>query len=161
MSPWLKAGLVGGAVVAVLNLLGIIPCVGIFTCALGLLAYVAVGGLAAYWMPSRREAGSAAGQGALAAVVAAAIGGIVNIIVGLIQLAIVGTEQVLAAIPPEMLQQMQEAGVDPELFEQVMAMSAGPGGVLLSSSVCCLLGILIAAGLGAIGGAIYAGMRPD
>ena len=78
MSPWLKAGLIGGAVLIVLNLLGLIPCVGLITCILGVLAYAGIGALAAYWMPPVRVAGQAAGQGALAALVAGLIGGVVN-----------------------------------------------------------------------------------
>ncbi len=157
MSPWLKAGLIGAAILVVLNLLGIIPCVGVITCILGLLAYIGIGALAAYYMPPLRDAGAAAGQGALAAVLAAAIGGVVNTIVGVVRMAVVDSAQVMAQIPPETLRQLEEAGIDPQIFEQF----TGPGGAVISGSVCCLISLLIAAGLGAIGGAIYASMRQE
>jgi hypothetical protein len=105
MSPWLKAGLVGAAVLVVLALLGFIPCVGACTCLIGVLAYAGIGALAAYWMPPVREAGVAAGQGALAAILASLIGGIANTVVILVQTATVGTDQILSQIPPDMLQQ--------------------------------------------------------
>jgi hypothetical protein len=157
MSSWLKAGLVGGAVLVVLNLLGLIPPVGLVCCFLGLVAYAGIGALAAFWMPPIRQAGPAAGQGALAAVVAALIGGIVNTIVWLIQSAIVGTADVLNQVPPDLLRQFQEAGGDP----QILNTFAGPLGAAFGGSCCCLGGLILAAILGAIGGAIYAGIKPD
>jgi hypothetical protein len=157
MSPWLKAGLVGGAVLVVLNLLGLIPLLGIVCCLLGLVAYAGVGALAAYWMPPVREAGPAAGQGALAAVVAALIGGIVNTIAWLVQAALIPAADVLTQVPPELLQQFQDAGGDP----QMLNMFAGPMGAAFGGSCCCLGGLILAAILGAIGGAIYAGIKPD
>ena len=154
MSPWLKAGLIGGAVLVVLSLLSMIPCVGAVTCILGVLAYAGIGALAAYWMPPLRMAGPAAGQGALAAVVAALIGGIVNTILVTIQMAIAGGGQALSQIPPEALQQMYEAGIDPEIF-------VGPAGGVIGGSICCLGGLILAAILGAIGGAIFAAIKAD
>jgi hypothetical protein len=154
MSPWLKAGLIGAAVLVVLNLLGLIPCVGVITCILGLLAYIGIGALAAYWMPPLREAGAAAGQGALAAALAALIGGVVNAIVSTIQLAVADTAAILSQLPAESLQQLQEAGVDPAVF-------TGPGFGAAIGSVCCIVGLILAAILGAVGGAVYAGIKPD
>ncbi|MGD2205276.1 MAG: hypothetical protein PVH17_00740 [Anaerolineae bacterium] len=157
MSPWLKAGLVGAVVLVVLNLLGLIPCVGLITCILGLFAYVAIGALAAYWMPPIRMAGPAAGQGALAAGLAAVIGGIVNAIVMLIRTAIVGSAEILSQIPPETLRQLEQAGVDPQMFRQFV----GPGGALLGGSICCIGGLILAVILGAIGGAAFAAIQQD
>lgn len=154
MSPWLKAGLIGGAVLVVLNLLGLIPCVGLVTCVLGLLAYAAIGALAAYWMPPLRMAGPAAGQGALAAVLAALIGGIVNAIIITVQMAITDTATILSQIPAETMQQLEQAGVDPSTF-------VGPGAGAAIGGVCCLGGLIFAAILGAIGGAIFAAVKSD
>ena len=72
MSNWLKAGLLGAAVVVVLQVLGIIPCVGCVTWILTYVAYGCFGALAAYWLPPRRMPGPAAGQGALAGAIAGA-----------------------------------------------------------------------------------------
>jgi hypothetical protein len=154
MSPWLKAGLVGAVIIIVLNLMGLIPCVGLVTCFLGLLAYAGIGALAAYWMPPIRDAGQGAGQGALAALVAALLGGIVNTIASTIQMAVVDTSAVLSQVPPEALQQLQEAGIDPALF-------AGPSAGLLAGSMCCVGGLFLSAILGAIGGVILAAVKPE
>jgi hypothetical protein len=154
MSPWLKAGLIGAVVLVVLNLLGLIPCVGVITCILGLLSYAVIGALAAYWMPPMRAAGDAAGQGALAALVAALIGGVVNAILITIQIALVNTATILSEIPPESLQQLQQAGIDPSVF-------TGPAAGVLIGSVCCAGGLVLAAILGAIGGVIFAAIKPD
>ena len=69
-SPALKAGLIGAAIVLVLNLIGIIPVIGCIGLPLELVAYGVIGALAALWMTPRREAGRAAGQGALAGLIA-------------------------------------------------------------------------------------------
>jgi hypothetical protein len=154
MSSWLKAGLVGAVVLVILNLLGLIPCVGVITCILGLLAYAGIGALAAYWMPPMRMAGDAAGKGALAALVAALIGGIVNAIIITIQMALVNTATILSQIPQDSLQQLQQAGIDPALF-------TGPAAGVLIGSICCAGGLILAAILGAIGGVVFAAIKPD
>jgi hypothetical protein len=154
MSPWLKAGLIGAAVIVVLNLVGLIPCVGFFTCILSLLAYVCIGALAGYFVPPLREAGAGAGQGALAAVLAALIGGIVNTIVVAVQFALTDSAAIMSQIPAESLRQIQEVGMDPSMF-------TSPGFGIGVGSVCCLVGLVLAALLGAIGGAIFAAIKAD
>lgn len=154
MSPWLKAGLVGGAVLVVINLFGLVPCVGLFSCALGLVAYIGIGVLAAYWMPPIREAGPGATQGAGAAALAALIGGIVNSIITTIQWVTIDPTEVLNTLPAGQLQQLQEAGVDPAMF-------MGPGFGIAVASFCCLGGLILAAILGAVGGAVFAGIKAD
>ncbi len=157
MSPWLRAGLIGGGVVIVLDLLGLIPCVGLIACILGFLAYIGIGALAAYWLPPVRMAGPAAGQGALAAGLAGLISGVVNTIILLIQMAATDSARVLSQIPAETLEQLEQAGIDPQVFEQF----AGPGGALIGGSICCIGGLILAAILGAIGGAIFAAVKSD
>jgi hypothetical protein len=157
MSSWLKAGLVGGVVLVVLDLLGLIPCVGLVACLLNPLAYIGVGVLAAYWMSPVRTAGDAAGQGALAGVVAALIGGVVNTVILFAEVAIMGSGQILSQIPPETLRQLEQAGMDPGMIDSF----AGPLGATLGGSICCLAGLILAAILGAIGGAVFAAIRPD
>jgi hypothetical protein len=154
MSPWLKAGLIGGAVLVVLDILGLIPCVGLIACALMLLAYIGIGVLAAYWMPPIREPGPAATQGAGAATLAALIGGIVNSVITTIQWVTVDQADILAQLPAEQLQQLQDMGFDPSIF-------AGPGMALAVASFCCLGGLILAAILGAVGGAVFAGIKAD
>lgn len=156
MSSWLKAGLIGGAVLVVFNLLGAIPIffLGFVFWCLGLFAYIGAGVLAAFWMPPPRQAGPAAGQGAMAGAVSGVIGGIVYTIVSTIQLALTDTAALLAQLPPETLQQFEDAGLDPSLF-------VGPNVGLLCGAGCCLIGVILAAILGAIGGAVFAGLQPE
>lgn len=154
MSPWIKAGLVGAAIVVVLHLLGLIPCVGLITCGLSLLVYAGVGALAAYWMPAPRDAGGAAGQGALAGMLAGLIGGIIYAILATVQVALTDTSAVLSQLPPESLEQLRQAGIDPNSL-------MGPGLGAFTGSICCLGGLFFAAILGAIGGAIFAAMKRD
>ncbi|MBN1660214.1 MAG: hypothetical protein JXA93_17575 [Anaerolineae bacterium] len=154
MQPWLKAGLVGGVVVAILNLLSLIPCVGVVTCILGFLVYIGTGCLAAYWMLPPRLAGPAAGQGAMAAALAGLIGGIVTTITTGVQMAMTDTATVLSQVPAESLEQLEAAGIDPAVF-------TSPGMGVGVGAMCCVAGIIIAAVLGAIGGAILAAVRAD
>lgn len=154
MSPWLKAGLVGAAVLVLINVLGLIPCVGFLTCILSLVAYIGIGVLAAYWMPPIREAGPAAAQGAGAAALGALIGGIVNSIITAIQWVAIDPAEILSMLPASQLQQLQEAGLDPTMF-------AHPGYGIAVASFCCLGGMILAAILGGVGGAVFAGIKAD
>jgi len=157
----LKAGAVGAAVIVVLNLIGLIPCAGCVVCIFGLLVYVGAGALAAYWLPPVRTAGDSAGAGAIAGVVAGIVGGIVNIVIAAAQFAISGgpgaTMRQMNQIPPEVMRQLYEIGVDPSLF----AGGAGIAGVIGISSACCVIGFILAAILGAIGGVIFAAVKPE
>ncbi|TEU13341.1 MAG: hypothetical protein E3J21_18785 [Anaerolineales bacterium] len=154
----LKAGAVGAVVMVVLNLMGLIPCVGCITCILGLLAYVGAGALAAYWLPPTRTAGEGAGAGAIAGVVAGIVGGIVNMIVAAVRFAISGGPEAamrqMGQLPPEVMNQIYEAGVDPAMFASI-------GGVIGVSAACCVIGFILAAVLGAIGGVIFAAVKPE
>ncbi len=154
MSPWLKAGLIGGAALVVLDLLGLISCVAVFTCFFGLVVYVGIGALAAYWMPPVRMAGSAAGQGAMAATLAALIGGVVNMVITTVQLAVTDTAVLLSQLPAESLEQLEQMGVDPGLF-------VGPLAGVMYGSICCVVGLILAAILGAVGGAVFAALKAD
>jgi hypothetical protein len=150
----LKAGAIGGAVAVVVSLISLIPCVGCVSFILSILVYLGTGALAAYWLPAPRETGSAAGAGAIAAVIAGFIGGAINAIIAAIQVAITGSAQMLSQIPPEQLQQLQDAGIDPSLL-------VGIPGVLICGSGCCLVGLIIAAALGAIGGVVLTAVKKD
>jgi hypothetical protein len=151
----LKAGLVGAGVAVVLSLLGLVPCLGCFTFILGILAYVGAGVLAAYWLEPPRTAGDGAGAGAIAGVIMAAVGGVVNMIVGAIQFSISGgMGAAMSQIPPEALRSLQDAGIDPSSFGTI-------GAVLGVGAVCCVAGLVLAAALGAVGGAIMASVKSD
>jgi hypothetical protein len=63
----------------------------------------------------------------------------------------------MSQIPLETLRQLEQAGVDLQMFEGL----AGPVGALAGGSMCCLGGLFLAAILGAIGGAVFASVRPE
>ena len=145
----LKAGAIGAAVAVVLTLLGLIPVVGCCTFVLTLVLWVAVGVLAGYFGRSNpaQTAGEAAKAGAVAGVITALAGGVVQTVISLIQLALGGTVRTLSQIPPEQLRQLREMGVDPSLL-------GGAGGIVALVGCCCIAAPLVAAALGAGGGAL-------
>jgi len=153
MQAVLKAGGLGAVVVIVLNLFGLIPCVGCITFILVLLAYVGIGVLAALWMKPPRTAGSGATNGAMAAVATALIAGLINILVMAIYAGITGASQ-LSQLPPEQLQLLMDAGIDPAVLVGPLA-AAGVG------FFCCTAYLFIGAALGAIGGAIWGNTHPN
>jgi hypothetical protein len=156
MSSSIKAGLIGAAAAVVLSLLSLIPCIGCITSILGLLLYAGVGVLAAFWLTPPRTAGAGAGAGAIAGLITALAGGIVNMIITTIRFAAMGGPgAVMSQIPPEVMQQLQQSGVD------LAPILASTGGVLGISAVCCVGGLAIAAGLGAAGGAIMASAKSN
>lgn len=155
----LKAGLIGAAIVFVLTLLSKIPAVGCICCGLNWLSYAGIGALAGYFLAPPRSAGAGAGAGAIAGLISGAIGGLIWTIILAIQIAIAGTGDLVSAIDPQTMRQLAELGVDisPEMF----AIFSGVGGVVIAGGMCCLTGLAVGAGLGAIGGAIFAAAKPN
>lgn len=51
MRPFLKAGLIGGAILVVISFIGLVPVLGCVTLPLQLIGYLAVGALAAHYIP--------------------------------------------------------------------------------------------------------------
>lgn len=155
-NPSVKAGLIGAGAAIVLSLLSLIPCVGCISTILGLVLYIGVGVLAAYWMEPPRKAGPAAKQGAIAGLITALVGGFTNIIVSTIRFSVAGGQAAvmrqLRQLPPEALRQLEELGIQPGAF-------ASLGSVIGLQAVCCTLGLLLAAALGAAGGAIMASIQ--
>lgn len=155
MQASLKAGAIGAGAAVVLALISLVPCAGCFTWILGLLLYVGIGALAAYWLPPVRTTGNGASAGALAGAIAAIVSGIANMIIAALRFAISGgAGAMMRQIPPGVMRQFHEAGVDPRLFASI-------GGVIGASAVCCVLGLILAAILGALGGVILAAVKPD
>ncbi len=155
MNASLKAGLVGAGVALVVILVGLIPCLGCIAPILGLLLYIGVGALAVKWMDPPVTAGSGAGAGALAAVITSLVYGVLSAVVNGIRFTITGgAPAMMRNIPPELLRQLRDVGIDPGAI-------ASMGGVLISATMCCILGLALAAVLGALGGAIMATTRSD
>ncbi len=151
MSNWLKAGLLGAAVIVGLNLAGLIPCVGCVTWILAWVAYGCIGALAAYWMPPQRLPGQAAGQGALAGAIAGAIGGAVGLILAIVGVAVFAP---LAALG----EAVEGTGAEPGVFGEMLASLVGS---VTCGTGCYAIGVGIAAGLAALGALIFAAMRPE
>ncbi len=158
MSSWLKFGLIGAGIVLVLTLLGQISFLACITGPLVWLTYIAVGVLAARDMLPPRDAGKAAGQGALAALLASIVGGLVSSISGIIRAASGSTAAALGNLPPGILEMLEDAGMDPGM---IVDGATSVGLAAVTNLICCGIGIFIAAALGAIGGAIFAAVRRD
>jgi hypothetical protein len=79
---------------------------------------------------------------------------VVNTIIFTIQMTIADTAAIMSQVPAESLQQLEELGMDPSVL-------VGPEAGVLTGSVCCLIGLILAAILGAVGGAIFAGLKAD
>jgi len=158
MSGWLKAGLIGAVIVVVLKVLEVVPCVNCCAIPVEWVAYGCIGALAAYWIRPMRTMGAGAGQGALAALIAAAIGGVIGIGVSVVGATVLAPFQVamLRQMPPEFLSELARAGIDPGLIT-----GAGGGTVetITSGAMCCGVGLVIAAVLGALGGLIFAAVK--
>jgi hypothetical protein len=149
----LKAGAIGGAVALVLALLSLIPVPVLGCCILFLyvLLWLGVGALAARFGAAvvAQTTGEAAGAGAIAGAITGVIGGIFNVIVTAVQMALGLGTQIIRQIPPEQLRMLEESGIPPE----VLTWMGGIGGTFVC---CCLGGAILAAGLGALGGLLYA-----
>jgi hypothetical protein len=160
MSGWLKAGLIGAVIVVVLKVLEVVPCVNCCAIPLEWVAYGCIGALAAYWTVSGRTMASGAGQGALAALIAAAIGGVIGIGVSVVGAAVLAPFQVamLRQMPPEVLRELANAGIDPGLITRTGGSAVES---VTSGAMCCGVGLVIAAALGALGGLIFAAVRPQ
>ncbi len=156
MSPSLKAGLIGAAVAVVLALLGLVPCLGCITSLLALVLYVGVGVLAATWLERPRDAGKGAGSGAVAGLITALGGGITNVIVSAVRFTVGGGQQAFMRqfrqLPPEFREPWRDLGLDPTML-------ATPGWAIGGSALCCALGLLLAAALGAAGGALTVSLQ--
>ncbi len=168
MSGWLKAGLIGLGILVVLGLLGLIPFIGLCTIPLRWITYIVVGVLAASYMLAPRDTGEAAKQGALAAVVASAGGGLVNLVITMIGAATGGAAQftqIFQEMPPEVMQQLRDSGIPPELLFGPGGTAAGGaaaiGGAAICGSMCCVGGIVLAAALGALGAWVYANSKSN
>ena len=153
----LKAGLIGAAVMLVTTLLSQIPGVGCVCCGLNLLVYAAIGALAGFFLTPPRTAGTGAGAGAIAGLVSGAVNGVVLAIVMAVQMVRAGPGEIISYLDPQQIQQLIELGIDPEMF----AVFSGRVGVAIGGGLCCLTGLAVGAGLGAVGGVIFAAVKSD
>ena len=120
------------------------------------IGYVAVGALAAAFMAPRRTTGRGAGQGALAGLMMGAVGGLAEVVLAPLSVKVAGGSQaIISQLPADALQQLQQAGIDPNMLVSGGAMS-------VYALLCCLPAmLLLGAGLGALGGLIFAAAKPE
>ncbi len=156
----MKAGLIGGAVLLVLTLLSLIPAVGGCCSCLSILAYVGVGALAGFFLSPPRKAGQGAGAGAIAGLIAGAIGGLASSIITAIRAARMTPGEMMRQIPAWQWEQLEGLGMDPRMYENMMREFGSVYGYV-GAGLCCLGSLAVGAGLGAIGGAIYAAAKKD
>lgn len=149
----LRAGLLSGAIgAAILTLISLCslaaPRIGQAIACLvtlfDLALYVVMGALAAHWLQTPRNAGRGLGAGALAGLVM----GLITVVWVVVRFLITGTAAIVAQLPPEMLRQLRDSGINPQSL--VVA--------ILALSVIC--GPLLTIGLSALGGLIYAVINP-
>ena len=154
-NPGLKAGLIGAGVAILLVLLGLIPCLGCVTALLAVVLYACVGALAAYWLEPPRTPAEGAKVGVIAALISSLAYGVFNTVSSVIYFQVLGGRgAIMRQIPPEAMRQLRDVGIDPRVF-------VSTGGVLGVSTVCCALGLMLGAALGAAGGAIMASAKSD
>jgi len=147
----LKAGLIGIVILVVMTLLNqfvLLPISQVFTwisCGISLLIYAGIGALAGFFLVPPRTPGKGAGAGAIAGL----ISGLISSVVGsIIMVAQVSSGRGIPGVDPQQMQQLTESGMDP-------AMLVIPG---VLGALC---GMAIGIGVTAIGGAIFAAVKPD
>jgi hypothetical protein len=133
-----------------------IPCLGCIASLLALVLYVGVGVLTARWMEPPRDAGKAAGRGAIAGLIAALGWGITNLVISILRFSVGAGQAAMMRqfrqLPPELRESWRDLGLDPSML-------ASPGWAVGGSAVCCGLGLLLAAALGAAGGALAVSLQ--
>jgi hypothetical protein len=104
--------------------------------------------LAGFFLAAPRTPGKGAGAGAIAGLISGVIAGVVGVVILNIQIASGGAVPGLSPEQMQGIQQLTESGMDPAMFA-----------LLTIPSVVCVMGI--GSGLAAIGGAIFAAVKPD
>lgn len=158
----LKAGIIMGIVVAVvdllLNVVGLSrnPILGMMACLLSLLIlalWFIAGILAARFGPAALTTGAAVGAGALAGAITQIIGGLVDVALTIVMEAL-GLAVAGAIFPPDAIRQMAQSGMPPEQIHAIVSLMETAGGPV-GTCVCCVgVATVIAAALGAVGGIV-------
>ncbi len=148
----LKAGLIGMVILVVMALLNqfvLLKVSQVFSwisCGVNLLVYLGMGALAGFFLAAPRTPKQAAGAGAIAGLIG---GGVSSAVGAVILFAQVAGGQGIPGADPQQMQQLVEAGIDPTML------------VVISGSMGMVCGMAIGIGLAAIGGAIFASVKPD
>ena len=160
----LKAGLIGAAAAFILTFTGILPglvrqvgALGCVCCLLPLLAYAGAGVLGGFFVPAPRDTGTGAGAGAIAGLLSGVGNTLSWMIITGLQMLITGTQEVASGLDPQTLDMLRETGMSPEMFTAL----SGVTGVFIGGGMCCLVSLALGAGLGALGGLIFASAKRD
>ena len=141
----LETPLVG---MTLLNQFVLLPIAQVFTwisCGVNLVIYAGIGALAGFFLAPPRTPGKGAGAGAIAGL----ISGVTSSAVGAaILFAQVSSGQGIPGVDPQQMQMIAESGMSPIVL-------------VVSGSIGALCGMAIGVGVTAIGGAIFAAVRPD
>ena len=146
----LKAGFIGAAVMIVWTVITrLLQVSGAFmyaACGVSSLLYIGVGVLAGLFLAVPRTARQGAGAGAIAGLISGGISSAIGTVILFIQVSRTG---MLPGVDPQQMQQLLDQGMNIQTFAVI-------GGV------CGLRGGLArGTGLAAVGGAIWAALRPD
>ncbi len=159
----LKAGLIGAGIAFLLTLTNLlptlvpVPLLGCVCCALPLLAYIGAGVLGGFFLTPPRNTGAGAGAGAIAGLISGVGTTVAWVIDTGIGMAVTGTQDITSTLDPQMLEQLSEIGMSPEMF----AALSGVTGLFIGGGMCCLFSLALGAGVGALGGLIFAAAKPD
>ncbi|MCC6905917.1 MAG: hypothetical protein IT326_08755 [Anaerolineae bacterium] len=152
----LKAAAVGAGAGLVISVLSMIPCIGAIVCCLSLFLYMAVG--ASYGYFSEQAGGQPdLGNWALGGGIAGAAAGLLASLVRVAGALVVQALGLGAATAAQMqqLEQLEQAGLPPEVVSQLTGAGASLGMVVMGACIGFIL-IMI---LGAAGGALYAAYK--
>ena len=159
----LKAGLIGAGVAFLLTLTNLlptllpIPFLGCVCCMLPLLAYVGAGVLGGFFLTPPRNTGAGAGAGAIAGLISGVgttVAWMINTGVGML---VTGTQSIASGLDPQVIEQLAQAGISPQMF----AALSGVTGLFIGGGMCCLFSLALGAGVGALGGLIFAAAKSD
>ena len=159
----LKAGLSGAGIAFLLTLTDLlptllpIPFLGCICCSLPLLAYVGAGVLGGFFLTPPRNTGAGAGAGAIAGLISGVGTTVAWVINAGIEMAITGTQNITSGMDPQMIEQLAEAGISPQMF----AALSGVTGLFIGGGMCCFFSLALGAGVGALGGLIFAAAKSD
>lgn len=146
---WLKSGLAAAGVAILLQIIGIIPCVGCFFMPINCVAWfvlpLASGYLAATWAKvARDEFQKGAVQGVLAGLVLGGVSGLASIPIQMVSSLInQGQNAALTAL--------NDQDID---YTDYMNVPSGLAGAVVCGSIGCVVGLLIDVLLSAVGGII-------
>ncbi len=153
LAAGLEAGLVGAAVAVVLQLISLflkgVPLLSLVTLCLGLLVWLGVGLLAAYWLRGKgaTTAGRQAQAGAVAGLLTALVDRVANMVVSLL---LFRGQPMASLLPPEVV-----ALMPPEVL------AGAQGGFWFAFAFCSVTVIVLGAIFGALGGLVGAQIFPS